>query len=294
MRIDLSLQQLEIIVRIAEAGSIRAAARHMGISQPALSRSLRLAEQALGTRLFDRDTRHVAITAAGLELLRIARRVLHDFDSALGELGQFMQGHRGRIAVAALPTASVGLLPQPMAAFRRQHPQVEFTLRELPADALLKAVEEGQVDFGLCTPPLPDHRLKFQHLLDDPMVLLCHQDDPLATRSAVPWSVFAERDYLAVPAGSSIRQIVDAVFLRQGLVVQPALTASSLANCCAMVKVAMGITALPQLWLGHIDRHGLVTVPLVQPTVSWTIGVVTRIGRSLSPASQGFIQSMAQ
>lgn len=294
MRIDLSLHQLDIVVRIAEAGSIRAAARQMEVSQPALSRTLRLAEEALGTRLFDRDTRHVAITPAGQELLQIARRVLRDFDNALGELGQFMQGHRGRISMAALPSVSAALLPAPIAAFRRQYPQVEFTLREMAADALLDAVEQGQVDFGLGTRPAPQRPLKYRHLRDDPMVLLCHKDDPLALRESLPWSVFAGRDYLAVAPGSSIRQTVDAVFLRKRLAVSPAFEAPSVASCCALARAALGVAALPKLALGMVDMQGLAAVPLAQPAVSRPIGIVTRAGRSLGPASLGLMALLAQ
>lgn len=289
MRIDLSLRQLEVIVQVADAGSFRAAARQLDISQPALSRTLRLAEQTLGTRLFDRDTRHVTITPSGRELLRIARRVLNDFDSAFSELGHFMQGHLGLVTVAALPSASVALLPTALAAYRLQHPQVEFTLLELPAPALLSAVEEGLADFGLCVRPTPDQRLKYQHLRDDPMVLLCREDDPLATRASVPWSVFVERPYVTVQASSSIRQIADGVFLRRKLSVRPAFEAPSVTTCCALVRSGLGVSALPRMALGMTDMEGLVCIPLVAPSVFRSVGLVTRIGRSLSPASRAFL-----
>ncbi|WP_027016780.1 LysR family transcriptional regulator [Comamonas composti] len=294
MRINLSLQQLEAVVRIAEAGSFRAAARQLDISQPALSRTLRLAEETLGMRLFDRDTRHVSITPAGEELLHIARRVLRDFDSALGELGHFMQGHRGRITVAALPSISVALLPQAIAGFRREYPEVEFRLLELPAEPLLAAIEDGHADFGLCTKPAQDQRLKYQHLCNDPMMLLCRAGDPLAASNSLPWSAFMGRDYLTVQAGSSIRSIVDPVFIRKRLQVQPVMETASVAACCALVKAGFGVTALPRFALGLADMQDLVAVPLSQPAVSRPIGLVTRIGRSLSPASQRFIDRMSR
>ena len=86
MRIDLSLRQLEAFVQVATSGSFRQAALQLGQSQPALSSAIRRAEQTLGARLFDRDTRQVRITATGQELLPVARRILRDFDHALGDL----------------------------------------------------------------------------------------------------------------------------------------------------------------------------------------------------------------
>lgn len=289
MRIDLSLRQLEVIVQVADAGSFRAAARQLDISQPALSRTLRLAEQTLGARLFDRDTRRVTITPAGQELLLIARRVLRDFDGAFSELGQFMQGQRGRFTVVALPSASVALLPAAVAAFREQYPLVEISLLELPAQALLAAVEDGTADFGVCNRPAAHQQLRYQPLRDDPMVLVCPAGDPLAARPSATWSVFADRPFLTVAAGSSIRQIAEEVFVRKRLSVRPALDAPSAASCCALVRAGLGITAVPELALGLADMRGLVAIPLVQPAVSRSVGVVTRIGRSLSPACASFV-----
>ena len=293
MRLNLSLRQLEVIVEVAEAGSFRAAARQLDISQPALSRTLRLAEQALGARLFDRDTRRVTITPAGQELLHIARRVLGDFDSALSELGHFMQGYSGQVSVAALPSMNVALLPSAIAEFRQQHPHVEFRLQELAADALLAAVEEGRADFGLCAKPAPDQRLRYQPLQDDPMMLVCREDDPLAARANAPWSILAERPCLSVQSGSSIRQIVDGVFVRKRLAVRAAIEAPSVAACCALVKEGLGIAALPRLSLGLADMRGLAAIALVQPAAYRSVGIVTRIGRTLAPASLAFIKVLA-
>ena len=290
MRIDLSLQQLEAFVEVAKALSFRAAAARLGVSQPALSRSIRLAEQTLGARLFDRDTRRVAITAAGSELLPIAERILRDFDGALSELGEFIQGHSGRVTVAALPSTGVALVPRAIAAFRRQHPQVEFSLLEAPASALLAAIEDGRADFGLSVRPAPHQRLHYRHLHDDPFVLLCRHDDPLAMRASVPWSVFTSRPFIASQPTSSIRPITDAVFLQKRLTVPAALDYPSVAACGALVAAGLGITALPRLALELVDMRALAAVPLQRPTVARPIGLVTRIGRSLPPVSRAFME----
>ncbi|WP_051954013.1 LysR family transcriptional regulator [Xenophilus azovorans] len=292
MRIDLNVRQLEAFVRVAECGSFRQAAQQLGQSQPALSGAIRRAEQTLSARLFDRDTRHVRITAVGQELLPIARRILRDFDDALGDLGEFMAGRSGCVTVTALPSISVALAVRAAAAFMRTHPQVRFALTEAPADMLLAAVEEGRADFGLSVRPAPQQRLHYQHLLDDAFVLVCRRDDPLAARRSVPWSVFATRPCIVSAPHSSIRAVTDAAFLRLRRPVRPVLEFPSVAACGAMVAGGLGITALPRLALQLVDMAALATVPLVQPAVSRPIGIVTRIGRSLSPASRAFMAGL--
>ena len=293
-RIDLLLQQLEAFVQVAASGSFRAAAAQIGVSQPALSRTIGAAERTLGARLFDRDTRHVEITAAGRELLPIAQRILRDFDGALSELGEFMQGRSGRVTVAALPSVGAALVPEAMVTLRRTNPAVEFTLIEAPADALLAAVEEGRADLGLSVRPAPQQRLRYQHLLDDPMVLLCRADDPLAARPSVPWSVFAQRPFISSAPASSIRQITDAVFVQKRLTLRPTLEYPSVTACGALVAAGLGIAALPRLTLVLANLQGLAAAPLVRPQASRAIGIVTRIGRTLPPVARAFMATLLE
>lgn len=292
MRIDLSIRQLEAFVQVAASGSFRQAAQQLGQSQPALSSAIRRAEQTLGARLFDRDTRHVRITATGQELLPIARRVLRDFDHALGDLGEFMAGRSGHVTVAALPSTSVSLVPRAIAAFLRAHPQVTFSLVEAPAEALLAMVEEGRADFGLSVRPQPRQRLHYRHLRDDPFVLVCRRDDPLAARASVPWSVFATRPCIVSAPHSSIRLVTDAAFLRLRTPVQPVLEFPSVAACGAMVAAGLGIAALPVLALELANMAELAAVPLARPAVARPIGLVTRVGRSLPPVARAFMDSL--
>ncbi|WBY00683.1 LysR substrate-binding domain-containing protein [Ramlibacter tataouinensis] len=294
MRINLTLQQLEAFEKVAASGSFRAAAQALFVSQPALSRTIRVAEAALGTRLFDRDTRHVALTPSGQELLPIARRILQEFDSAFSELSQFVDGRRGHVTVAALPSVGVALLPRAVATLRRRLPDVGFTLEEAPAAPLLQRVEQGLVDFGITVEPPADARLRYTHLLDDPFVLVCRRDDPLAQRKAVPWTALAGRPFIGSSAQGSIGPIVDAALLRQDITVTPTLEYPSVAAGGAMVAEGLGITVLPRLALGLVASRGLAVVPLQRPVVGRRIGIVSRIGRSLSPAAQGMVRYLAE
>lgn len=292
MRLDLSLRQLEAFVQVADSGSFRRAAARLGQAQPVLSRLIGQAEQTLGARLFDRDTRRVEITPAGRELLPLAQRLLRDFDDTLGDFGAFMAGRSGRVSMVVLPSVSVAWVPRAMAAFARTHPQVNFALTEAPADTLLALLEAGRADFGVSVRPAPQQRLHYRHLQDDPFVLVCRRDDPLAARAAVPWSVFGTRDCIMSAAHSSIRQVTDAVFLRQRTPPSPVLEYPSVAAAGALVAAGLGITALPVLALQLVDMRELVAVPLVRPAMARPIGIVTRIGRSLSPAAQTFMASL--
>lgn len=292
MRIPITLQQLEAFVEVARTVNFRAAAQTLHVSQPALSRTIKVIEDALGARLFDRDTRHVELTPAGKELLPIAQRILDNFNSAFSELSQFLEGRSGHVTVAALPSIGVALLPRAIAAFRGAHPHVRFSLLEGPAEVVRAAIDEGRADLAITVRPAADGLLQYRHLLDDAFALLCRRDDPLAAKSTVAWSAFASRTFIAGSFKSSIRPITDAAFLQQGLAVVPAMEYPSIAAAGALVAAGLGLTALPRLALHLISNDELVSIPLRRPAMSRPIGLVTRAGRSLSPVSRAFIESL--
>src|SRR5690606_12316510 len=128
--------------------------------------------------------------------------------------------------------------------------------------------------------PSPHEPLQYRHLLDDPFMLLCRHDDPLAGKASVPWSVFASRPFIASGPKSSIRPITDAAFLQKGLHVDAVMEYPSVAAGGALVAAGLGLIALPRLALHLINNDELVSIPLQRPVMSRAVGVVTRMGRS--------------
>lgn len=294
MRIRITLAQLEAFAEVARAGSFRAAAQTLNVSQPALSRTIKIVEGVLEVRLFDRDTRHVEVTPAGKELLPIALRILENFNSSFSELSQFLEGRAGHVTVAALPSVGVALLSDAVAAFIQQRPQVQFAFLEGPAAFVRAAIADGRADFGISVRPDPQDSLEYQHLIDDPFVLLCRRDDAITQRSSASWSAFAERPFIGSGLGSSIRPVTDAVFLQKRLRITPTMEASSIAAAGALVAAGLGLTALPKLALHLIRNDELTSIPLQRPTMSRAIGLVTRVGRSLSPVARDFMHAIKQ
>jgi DNA-binding transcriptional LysR family regulator len=294
MRSRLTLQQLQAFCQVADSGNFRGAAAALNVSQPALSRTIRVAEEQLGARLFDRDTHRVELTPAGRELRPIAQRILAEFDGAFSDLAGFLAGRSGQVAIGSLPSVGVAVLPSLLARFRAEHPQVRFTLLEAPAGPLLAALEDGRVDVAVTVRPVPGQRMRYQHVLDDPYVLVCRRDDPLARKRFAPWGVFAQRPFLAPFEQSSIRPVTDAVFLQHKLQVDVSVVYPSIAAAGALIEAGMGITALPRLALQLAPSGALAAVPLRGPVVHRSLGLVTRIGRTLSPVAHAFVPQLAR
>src|SRR4051794_30670086 len=128
MRIDVTPRSCCASCGVAELGSFSAAARALGVSQPALSRTIRQVEDAIGARLFDRDTRNVVPTYAGAELRPLAERLVVEFGWPYGALARFVTGQTGRLTVAALPSMAAVLLVPAIARCARANPNVELAI----------------------------------------------------------------------------------------------------------------------------------------------------------------------
>src|SRR5262245_38850989 len=121
MQTRLNLQQLSAFLTLADVGSFGEAAETLGISQPALSRTIQQIENRLGTKLFDRDTRKLRLTRAGELLEPLARKLIHEYQSAFAAFDDFIAGRQGVVRVAAFPSIATMLLPPTIVRFRERY-----------------------------------------------------------------------------------------------------------------------------------------------------------------------------
>ena len=162
-------------------------------------------EEALGRRLFDRTTRRVQLTPTGSELRPIAERLIAEFDTALGDFAQFLEGRRGRVVIAALPSISAVLLPGAIARFLEDNASVVFQIRDGLSGTVVETVVSGKADMGLTVHPRPAENLSYRALAADAFGLVCRPDHPLAREASAPWTAFANEPFIRMDQQSSAR-----------------------------------------------------------------------------------------
>eukprot|EP01035_Chromulina_nebulosa_P055006 gene55006-75370_t len=141
---DLSTRQLRAFLALAEHRNFTRAAQTSHLSQPAFSALIRTLEDAVGTRLFDRDTRSVQLTPEGLLFEGSARRLLDDMGNAMVDLADHVERRKGRVRVAALPSLAAGWLPAVFAEFMQAWPGIRVDLDDALSDACIALVRAGQ------------------------------------------------------------------------------------------------------------------------------------------------------
>jgi len=143
------LNQLRDFLATVEAGSIRAAARRLDVSQPALTKSLRQLEHELGAVLLARGVRGARPTELGRAFLARAKAVSADLQRAREELDQLRGSTAGSLAIGAAPGPALGLLPMALAPLRTQWPEAAIRIVDVSPSGVLPALREGALDFAV-------------------------------------------------------------------------------------------------------------------------------------------------
>jgi DNA-binding transcriptional LysR family regulator len=285
---NLSARQLRAFVALADERHFTRAAQRCHLTQPAFSALIRSLEEAAGLRLFDRNTRHVELTAEGKVLDASARRLLADMDLVMDDLRDHAARRRGRVALAALPSLAAGWLPGLLARFSQAHPGIVLDLRDALLDPCLDMVQSGQVDFAVASrrPDMTDLDSEFLHA--DRYFLVCRADHPLAAQSQVRLRDIVRYPVIQLARGSSVRKHLDEALGADAPL--PVFEVEHLATVTGLVRAGLGVSVVPAMTLFHFRSDDLRVVPLAGRALTRPLYLVQRKGRSLSVAAQALYE----
>ncbi|ALN91311.1 MULTISPECIES: LysR family transcriptional regulator [Lysobacter] len=292
MSINCEILDLRAFLTVSETRSFHRAAEALHVSQPALSRRIQKLEEAVGAPLLERTTRSVSLTAVGQNLLPLVRRMLEEFDGSLFAARGIDDGRGSQVTIACLPTAAFYFLPSVIARFHEEHPNVRFRILDLSATEGLQAVERGEVEFGINFMGASDPELNFDVLVEDPFVLACRRDHPLALKRKVTWNDLSSHRLITVHRTSGNRILLDGALARENLKLSWFFEVTHLSTSLGMVEAGVGISVLPRMATPQQEHPILVTRPLQHPVVSRTIGIVRRRNAVLSAAAEQFLQML--
>ena len=183
---QVDLTDLELVVHIADAGSITHGAARTHLTLPSASARIRALERATSATLFTRKRRGVTPTPAGLLLLRHARTIVHAIERMRLELAEHAEGHSASVRILANTAATASALTPAVTAFATTHPQVRIDLDEQPSHQIVASVMERRVELGIVADSVDLGGLKTRTVRADPLVVCTAATDPLAQRISIP------------------------------------------------------------------------------------------------------------
>ena len=268
-RFSPSLRQLRAFRAVFQLRKLSAAAEQLSLTQSAVSVLIRQLEEGLGARLFDRTTRSLQPTAAALEAIAVAERILRDVDSLGAGVRDLAALKRGRVSIGVTPTLGEILLPPVLAAFRAAHPGVQLLVDDCAPDVFVSRVLGEQVDFGIGTPERAAADVDTTRLMADHLALVCRQDHALGGRKRLRWADLDGVPVITVRPGYGIRPLIDGAAATAGVRLDVVNEVSFLSTALWMVQAGLAAAIMPSAYAAPTAaQRGLVVTRLTQPVVS--------------------------
>lgn len=279
MSIELKIQPLRYVLAVWEEGSVQGAARKLHRSQPALSMAIRDLEERLGQPFFEKNHK-AQPTPFGEYCLPRFRDLVKQHDRLADELLQVAGGHQGRVTLATVPSVASRLMPEFLAGFVSQYPDININLHDENAEFVCRLVASGEVDLGISSVWVEDERLSFSPLFEDKVGVVMRRDHPLANRKSLKWTELSRERFIANGTSRLLENTAAA-----SLVENNDFFISNMISLLAMLEAGSGITTLPRLAF-PIDSEKLCFIPLSEPRLVRQIGIIKPAHRSLSPPAQ--------
>lgn len=288
----MDLRQLEYFLQVAQRGNISLAATDLNITQPTLTKSIKLLEQELGVTLFDRLPRGVALTVFGRALMRHAEAVHIQLKDAGGEIEALRNGTFGTVAIGAGPAWLRRHLPRAVAAVIARHPTIHVRVDGGFDDALFRALRDGELDFVVAELPSTEERsdIEVVPLTSDTLGVCCRDGHPLAGRRKIGMRALLSYPWVMAPRVTRAHRRLAALFLARDLP-QPAcaLETGSQTFLINTLRNSDALTFSASRMLHGGEGAGLVMLDVPEMRAARQAGIVIRRGGWLSPAAMQII-----
>ncbi|NVZ72399.1 LysR substrate-binding domain-containing protein [Pseudomonas costantinii] len=250
------LIDLRLYLHILDTGNITAGAGRSHLSLAAASARIRAMEASLGIEFLERGRRGVTPTAAGKALARHARLLLQQADHLQQDLAAYAKGVKGQVRLLCNTTALSEYLPELLADFLREHPNLDIDLQELPSLRITHALRQGTADLGIISDAVDTHDLQTLPFRDDPLVLIMPLEHPLAT-GAVSFIDSLQHDYVGLAANSALAVYLEEQALHAGFRLQTRIRVDGFDGLIRMVARGAGLGIVPQAALERwpSERH---------------------------------------
>ena len=288
------LTQLRNLLAVVASGSIRAAARELRVSQPALTRSIRLLEAELKVKLLERTARGVVPTPAGRAFVTRTRVIHNELGRAREELAQISGEQAGSVAFGVSPQAAIHLVPPAVAQFRREHVNANVRVVDGSPHLLLPQLRDGSLDFIISARPQGklDANIRTHPLFTNRLVIGARKAHPL--RHARSLRELTEANWVIyTPAGWSGAIFPD-IFEKNGLPPPKSVVRSD--SYVALLSILAGtdlVGALSSMFFDQkLARDFFVPLDLKEKLPEITLCLFERSDSPLTPVAAAMVAAM--
>nr|WP_275583932.1 LysR family transcriptional regulator [Scopulibacillus daqui] len=277
---------MEYFKTAAELEHMTKAADKLSISQPALSRAISKLEMELGAPLFDRQGRSIKLNRYGRLFRKKVEKAMNVILEGKQEVKDMVSPDKGEVSIGFLHTLGNELIPELVAVYRKQYPQIRFQLFQNGPEILLRQLLNGEVDLCLTSPPIYHPDIHWDHLLLESLYICVPRSRPYADQQSISLLDLQEEDFICMKKGYSLRTIFDNITEKSEFKPEIVFEGEEVSTLAGLVAAGLGITMIPQT--KDIDPNRMSLLEINDFTCHRKIGLASRKSKYISPAVEGF------
>ncbi|MFL6619193.1 MAG: LysR family transcriptional regulator [Povalibacter sp.] len=287
----LRLRDLHVLLTVVQSGSMAKAARHLSISQPAVSKAIGDLESAVGVRLLDRSSRGVEPTSYGAALIKRGIAAFDELRHGIAEMEFLAGSNYGSVTIGCNESLSAALLPKVISRLGSQYPGITVHVVQLnrPINEEIGHLRQRSVDLILARGlfRVTEGDLECEVLFDESLVVVAGAHHPLVKRRKLSLAELAGIPWIFYPPNEPPGTLVEQAFHSAGISVpKPALTTSSFHLRKSLLCTGDYVTVVPACMLSafNVERRVIKALPVSLNIPNRPVAIFTLKGRTLSPA----------
>ncbi|RHW40348.1 LysR family transcriptional regulator [Neobacillus notoginsengisoli] len=287
----MELRQIQYFIEVAKREHVTEAAMALHVAQSAVSRQIFNLESELGVDLFIREGRNVKLTPIGKMFLEYMEEAMKVIENARQEVQEYLDPEKGMIRIGFPSSLASYTLPTIISSFRERYPHVKFELKQSSYHDLIQGVVNGEIDMALLGPlPKPEKKVKGDILFTEKIVALLPVSHPLSKQPSVNLSQLKEDSFILFPKGFVLREIVDNACRQVGFQPDVSFEGKDIDAIKGLVSAGLGVTLIPEVTLVDSLPRSTVKLPINEPQVTRTVGIIIPSDRQLLPAEKLFYE----
>ncbi|WP_204152152.1 LysR family transcriptional regulator [Leptolyngbya sp. CCY15150] len=280
------LEQLQAFLAVADTASFQQAARRCNITQSTVSRQIQSLEAELGAPLFHRGNT-ATLTTIGERFLPRAQRICREWQTAVEDIGELLQGKQPELCIAAIHSVCARYLPPVLQTFCRDYPGVQLRVTSLGSDRALKVLKDGLVDLAIVMNNrflTSSAELVVDLLYTEPVCVLMSAQHPLTRYQQVPWADLAQFPHVVFKDGYGMQRLVQEQFQRQDMTLKVAMELNTLDAFRGIVRQGELVALLPASALADVHQDETLAIRDTDtPTLHREVVLVTTSDRLQIP-----------
>lgn len=242
---NFDFDQLSHFLAVAKAENLTRAAAEIGLSQPALSRSIQKLEQIVGEPLFERQARGVKLTEIGTFLEARAKQIKHLVDDTFAELNE--ASNRGIVRLGVIPTIAPYLLPTLLKRFGREHPDIKIQVREDTTQNIIRHCKDGDIDLALVALPILEKQLEVEPLFQDELLLVFPKGHSLESKQRIRLPDIQEFPFISLDRQHCLSDNIAEYCSQKSIAPVTIERTNQLATIQELVALQHGISIIPAM-----------------------------------------------